>query len=197
MVDRIQGEATILESIYDPGIAVRNSETDRQRDDGFFGFLEDKIAGVPYEFLLELRVPGMPVGQARVRDRVPEKAEKLSLFDHTRIPTTLVVPVFFDASKAERPQIDWKAFLALPDRVARTKAAIQRHHEARSGASAAPEGLSEQDRATRMMVFNAVKQVRAGVIPRAQFEEMCRNLAAANQLSQADLDEAIALLDAL
>lgn len=196
MADRIQGEATILEAIFDPGIVHRNDTTDRQRDDGIFGFLEDKIAGVPYEFLLELRVPGMPVGQARVRDRVPEKVEKLSLFDHTRIPSTLVVPVFFDPSKPDRPQIDWQAFLAKPDRVALTKAAIQRHHEAKSGASPAPEGLSEQDRATRMMVFNMVKQVRAGVVKRGQFEEMIRNLAAANQISQADVDEAVALLDA-
>lgn len=193
----MQGEATILEAIYDPGIVHRGGEgTDSQRDDGLFGFLEDKIAGVSYEFLLELRVPGMPVGQARVRDRVPEKVEKLSLFDHTRIPSTLVVPVFVDPAHPDRPQIDWKAFLAKPDRVALTKAAIQRHHEARSGASAAPEGLSEQERATRMMVFTMVQQVRRGAVPRAQFDEMCRNLAAVNQISQADLDEVQALLDA-
>lgn len=194
MTNRVPGEATILESVYDPDRATRDG-VDTHRDDGLVGFLTDKTLGIPYEFLLEVRVPGTPDAQLRVRDRVPDGAEKLGFFDHIRIPVSLVVPVTVDPARPEGVEIDWKSFLAQPDRVSRMKDAARRAQAAAVGATVAPEGMGEQDAATRLMIFGIAKQVRDGSVPRAQLEMMCQQLLQVNQLSQADADAALAAAD--
>lgn len=194
MANRVPGEATILESIHDPERASRDG-VDTNRDDGLVGFLTDRVAGIPYEFLLEVRVPGVPATQVRVRDRVPDKAEKLALFDHIRIPASLVVPVTVDPADPGKAEIDWPAFLAQPDRVQRMKDAARRTQAAAVGSPPAAEGMGEQDAATRLMIFGVAKQVRDGSLPRAQLEMMCRQLLEVGQLSQADADAALAAAD--
>jgi hypothetical protein len=194
MANRVPGEATILESVSDPDRATRDG-VDTNRDDGIVGFLTDKAVGIPYEFLLEVRVPGRPDSQVRVRDRVPDKAEKLGLFDHIRIPVSLVVPVVVDSENPQAVEVDWKAFLAQPDRVDRLRDAARRAQAAAVGAPAAPEGMGEQDAATRLMIFGIAKQVRDGSMPRSQLEMMCQQLLQVGQLSQADADAALAAAD--
>lgn len=194
MANRVAGEATILESIYDPDTATRDG-VDTNRDDGLVGFLTDKAIGIPYEFLLEVLVDGHPPTQVRVRDRVPDKAEKLGLFDHIRIPASLVVPVMLESGRPETAEIDWRAFVARPDRVERMKEAARRAQAAAVGATPAPEGMNEQDAATRRMIFGIAKQVREGSVPRSQLEMMCQQLLQVNQLSQADADAALAAAD--
>lgn len=192
MTQRVVGEATILESLYDPDSATRDG-VDANRDDGLVGLLIDKTVGIPYEFLLEVRVAGQPDRQVRVRDRVPDKVEKLGLFDHIRVPVSLVVPVLADPSGAV--DVDWKAFLARPDRVEQMKAAARRAQAAAVGAPVAGEPLNEQDAATRRMIFGVAQQVRAGSVPRQQLEMMCQQLLQVGQLSQADADAALAAAD--
>jgi hypothetical protein len=192
MTQHVVGEATILESVYDPDSATRDG-VDANRDDGLVGLLVDRAVGIPYAFLLEVRVPGQPDRQVRVRDRVPDKVEKLGLFDHIRVPVSLVVPVLVDP--AGGVDVDWKAFLARPDRVDQMKAAARRAQAAVVGAPVAGEPLNEQDAATRLMIFGVAKQVRAGSVPRSQLEMMCQQLLQVGQLSQADADAALAAAD--
>lgn len=194
MANRVQGEATILESIHDPGRATRDG-VDTNRDDGLVGFLTDKTVGIPYEFLLEVRRPGVPDAQVRVRDRVPDKAEKLGFFDHIRIPVSLVVPVTVDPDRPAEVEIDWKAFLAQPDRVERMKAAARRTQAAAVGAPVAPEGMGEQDAATRLMMFRMAEDVRAGRVSRDQWELSAQQLMQVSQLSFTDYQAARAVID--
>jgi hypothetical protein len=194
MTNQVVGEATILESVYDPDTATRDG-VDANRDDGLVGLIVDRAVGIPYEFLLDVRVPGQPASQVRVRDRVPDKVEKLGLFDHIRVPVSLVVPVTVDAQEPQAVEIDWKAFLARPDRVEQLKAAARRAQAAVVGAPVAGEPLNEQDAATRLMIFGIAKQVREGSVPRSQLEMMCQQLRQVGQLSQADADAALAAAD--
>jgi len=194
MANRVQGEATILESIHDPGRATRDG-VDTNRDDGLVGFLTDRTVGIPYEFLLEVRVPGVPESQTRVRSRVPDKAEKLGFLDHIRIPVSLVVPVTVDADRPTEVEIDWKAFLARPDRVARMKDAARRTQAVALGATAAPDRMGEQDAATRLMVFRMAADVRAGRMSRDQWELNAQQLMQVSQLSSADYQAARAVID--
>jgi hypothetical protein len=194
MANRVQGEATILESEYDPD-AKRRDGVDAQRDDGPVGLLADKLAGLPYEFLLDVRVAGRPDSQVRWRGRVPDKAEKLGFFDHIRIPVSLVVPVSVDPADPGRVEIDWAAFVALPDRVDRMKTAARRAQAAAVGATPAPDGMDEQDGATRHMVFRMAKQVSEGSLSRDQFELNCQQLMQVSQLSHADYLAAVAVAD--
>ena len=194
MAKRVQGEATILESIHDPGRAARDG-VDANRDDGLVGFLTDKTVGIPYEFLLEVRVPGAPESQARIRSRVPDKAEKLGFFDHIRIPVSLVVPVTVDADRPTEVEIDWKTFLARPDRVERMKEAARRTQAASVGATPTPEGMGEQDAATRQMIFRMAQEVRAGRLSRDQWELSAQQLMQVSQLSFDDYQAARAVID--
>jgi hypothetical protein len=191
MANRVQGEATILESQFDPDSASRDG-VDTNRDDGLVGLLAGKALGLPYAFALELHAPGLPVTVVQVRDRVPDKAEKLGLFDHIRIPVSLVVPVLVDPDHPERAEIDWKAFLALPDRVQRMKDAARRGQAASAGAAPAPAGMSAEDEATRLMIFRMAQEVQAGKRSLAELEMMCQQLVQVNQLSQQDADDALA-----
>ena len=190
---RVTGEATILESVYDPDRANRDG-VDQERDDGPLGLLVDKVAGLPYALLLEVRVPGQPDVQVRWRGRVPDKVERLGLFDHIRVPVSLVVPVTVDPDRPGEVEIDWRAFLAQPDRVELTKAAARRAQVAEAGAPPA-SGLDPQDEATRLMIFRVAGQVRDGAVPRAQLEMMCQQLMQVGQLSAADAEAALAAAD--
>jgi hypothetical protein len=183
MANRVQAEATILESVYDPDGATRDG-VDANRDDGLVGLLTDKALGM-------VRVPGLAPAQVRVRDRVPDKVEKLAFFDHIRVPVSLVVPVTADPQAPEQVVIDWKAFLAQPDRVEQMKDAARRAQ----AASVAPAEMNEQDSATRLMIFGIAQQVKAGSVPRSQLEMMCQQLLQVGQLSQADADAALAAAD--
>jgi hypothetical protein len=194
MANRVQAEATILESVYDPDGATRDG-VDANRDDGLVGLLTDKALGIPYEFLLEVRVPGLAPAQVRVRDRVPDKVEKLAFFDHIRVPVSLVVPVTADPQAPEQVVIDWKAFLAQPDRVEQMTDAARRAQAASVGAPVAAAEMNEQDSATRLMIFGVAQQVRAGSVPRSQLEMMCQQLLQVGQLSRADADAALAAAD--
>jgi len=197
MANPVPGEATILESVFDPERPTRES-VDQERDQGIVGILVDNTIGIPYEFLLELHVPGVPEATVRIRSRVPDKAERLTFLNHVRIPATLVVPVMADPEAPEKTTIDWKAFLRLPDRVQRMKDAARRTQVQALGIpddrAAAP--ISEQDEVTRLMVFRMAKAVRAGTGSRDQFEQNCQLLMQVNQLARADYEAAVALIDA-
>lgn len=193
MAERVAGEATILESVYDPGRAGRDA-VDQERDQGPIGLLADRVAGLPYALLLEVRAPGVPDTQVRWTGRVPDKVERLGLFDHIRVPVSLIVPVTVDPERPGEVQIEWKAFLARPDRVELTKAAARRAQAAEAGAPPA-SGLDQQDEATRLMIFRVAKQVREGQVPRAQLETMCQQLMQVGQLSAADSEAALAVAD--
>ncbi|MGE3194069.1 MAG: hypothetical protein AB7K08_11435 [Microbacteriaceae bacterium] len=189
MAETLQGTAVIIASKRDPGVDANWSES--FRDDGLLNQLLVGVTGMPYEFALEVTVSGHePYQVPGVRTRVPAKAEKYGLFEEHPIPLTLEVPVVVVAGAAERVAIDWKAFLAYPDRVARLKAAraraltiaAQRHREAMIAKD--PSLAPSPDAQNPAMAW--ANAVRAGSLTRQQFDESCARLLALGQLSNAD-----------
>jgi hypothetical protein len=189
MAEKLEGTAVVVGSNRDPDVDPGWSES--YRDDGLLSELFVGLTGMPYEFVLEVTVPGHETYQVSgVRSRVPAKAEKYGLFEEHPIPLTLEVPVVVVAGDAERVAIDWKTFLALPDRVERLKAAreralviaAQRHREAMIAQN--PELAPSSDAQNPAMAW--ANAVRAGSLTRQQFDESCTRLLALGQLSNAD-----------
>ena len=188
MAETLQGTAVIVASKRDPSVEAGWHES--YRDDGLLNQLLVGITGMPYEFTLEVTVPGHePYQVPGVRTRVPAKAEKYGLFEEHPIPLTLEVPVVVVAGDAERVAIDWKAFLAYPDRVPRLKAAreralaiaAQRQREAMIAAN--PSLAPSPDAQNPAMAW--ANSVRAGGMTRQQFDESTMRLLALGQLSNA------------
>jgi hypothetical protein len=183
------GTAVIIQSKRDPDIDPTDPE--QRRDDGLFDELWVAATGTPYMFTLEVTVPGHETYQMPgVRTRVPAKAEKISLFETHPIPITLEVPVRVAADDAERIAIDWKAFIALPDKAQRLKQAReraliiagQRQREAMLAAN--PSLAPSPDAQNPAMAW--AEAVRAGSLTRQVFDESCMRLLALGQLSNAD-----------
>lgn len=189
MAETLQGTAVIVASNRDPGVDAGDHET--FRDDGLLNQLFVQATGMPYEFTLEVTLPGRdPYTVGGIRTRVPAKAEKYGLFEEHPIPLTLEVPVVVVADHPDRIAIDWKTFLAHPDRVARLKAARQR--ALAIAAQRHAEQLAEADPASapspsaRNPAMAWADSVRAGGMTRQQFDESCTRLLALGQLSNAD-----------
>lgn len=98
MAETLQGTAVILASNRDPRVRAGWHET--YRDDGLLNQLLVEVTGMPYEFTLEVSVPGHePYQVPGVPSRVPAKAEKYGLFEEHPIPLTLEVPVVVVAAR--------------------------------------------------------------------------------------------------
>jgi hypothetical protein len=199
MAETLQGTAVIVASKRDPGVEAGWHES--YRDDGLLNQFFVGITGMPYEFTLEVTVAGHePFQVPGVRTRVPAKAEKYGLFEEHPIPLTLEVPVVVVAGDVERVAIDWKGFLAYPDRVPRLKAArvralaiaAQRQREAMIAAD--PSSAPSPDAQNPAMAW--ANAVLAGSLTRQQFDESCSRLLMLGQLSNADYLAAEARLTA-
>lgn len=199
MSDKIAGTAVIRSSSLRPDEhAGADSETSTTRDDGFFGVLEDAVAGIPYAFELEVTVPGHDPYVVGVRSRVPAKAEKVSLLQRHPIPLTLEVPVQVKADDLTRVAIDWPAFLALPDRVPRLLAARDRALaiQVQRMQAAKPDQYAAQQQQNSSTVQAWANAVRAGSMTRQQLVDNAAVLVRLGQMRQEDVDAALASLDA-
>ena len=197
MAETVQGTAVIIASKRDPGVKAGDSET--WRDDGLLNEVLVGMTGMPYEFALDVTVPGHePYQVAGVRSRVPAKAEKYGLFQEHPIPLTLEVPVVVRVGDAEKVAIDWKAFLAYPDRVARLKAARERALNIAGArmAAANPAMSSAQVEQNRQALEVWIPSVRSGSISRKDFEQSCATLIRIGQMDPADYAAAVARIDA-
>ena len=187
--EKLQGTAVIIGSNMDPDHDPTDPEG--QRDDSFAAELLYNAVGTLYEFTLEVTVPGHdPYQVSGIRSRVPTKAQRLSLINNPPIPITLEVPVVVKVGDAERVVIDWKAFIAYPDRVERLKAAreralqiaAQRHAERMAAQN--PQSAASPPGQNPAMVW--AEAVRAGNLTRKQFDESTMRLLTLGQLSNAD-----------
>jgi hypothetical protein len=184
--EKLIGTAVIIGSNRDPDVDPNWSES--WRDDGLFGELSEIIGGVVYEFTLQVTVPGHDTYEMPgVRSRVPSKAEKISLFETHPIPLTLEVPVAVASDDASKIAIDWKAFVALPDKVQRLKEARVRALQIATQRHAAKMAEKNPPSPGGQNVAMAwAEAVRAGNLTRKQFDESTMRLLALGQLSNAD-----------
>lgn len=187
--EKLVGTAVIVASNRDPDVDPNWSES--WRDDGLFGELSELLGGVVYEFTLSVTVPGHDSYEMPgVRSRVPSKAERISLLETHPIPLTLEVPVVVASDDASRIAIDWKSFIALPDKVARLRAAreralqiaARRHAEAMAAKDPALAPSAPQDNPAMAWA----EAVRAGTLSRAEFDQNTMRLLALGQLRNAD-----------
>jgi hypothetical protein len=197
--EKLSGTAVVIASNRDPDVDPTWSES--WRDDGLFGELAELVGGVVYEFTLEVTVPGHPTyQQPGVRSRVPSKAERISLLETHPIPLTLEVPVVVASDDAEKIAIDWKAFIALPDKATRLKAAreralvIARERHMAAMAAANPEHAPSAPSDNPAMAW--AEAVRSGTLTRAEFDQNCMQLLVTGQLRNADYLAAEARLTA-
>jgi hypothetical protein len=187
----LHGTAVIIRSNQDPDVDPNDSETWREAG------LAEALTGMPYEFGLEVTVPGQPVYQVQVRTKVPAKAERISLLQSHPIPLTLVVPVIVDAGDATKVSVDWKAFLDQPDRVAQLKAARERAIAitVQRNADAQPERYAAQRAQNKGVVMGWAESVRAGKLARADVERDAAVLIRLGFMDPADLEAALARID--
>lgn len=194
--EKLSGTAIIMGSKRDPDVDPNWSES--WRDDGLFGELSEMIGGVVYEFILEVTVPGHDTYRMPgVRTRVPAKAEKISLFEQHPIPLTLEVPVAVASDDAAKIAIDWKAFIALPDKAQRLKEA--RGRALQIAAQRHAEAMAEKDPpspAGENPAMEWAEAVRAGTMTRQEFDENCMRLLTSGQLRNPDYLAAEARLSA-
>jgi len=195
--ETIQGTGVIVESSREPGAEKKDAGT-YGRDDGLLSELWAGAAGVHYVFGVEVTVPGQDPYRVSVDTRVPVKAEKISLFETHPIPLTLEVPVVVDAGDPSKVAIDWKAFLALPDRVPRLKDARSRALAitAQRNAAAEPEKFAAQRAQNKGNLQVWVGAVRAGNLSRAEFESSAGTLIRLGHMDPVDYEAALAEIDA-
>lgn len=197
MAETLAGTAVIIGSNMDPDHDP--NDVDDSRDDGLFSALLEEATGTLYEFTLDVTVPGHESYQvAGVRSRVPSKAARISLFETHPIPLTLEVPVVVKVGNAQKVAIDWKAFIAYPDRVPRLKAARERALDIAGArmAAANPAMTSAQVAHNRQALEVWVPAVKSGSLSRKDFEQSCATLMRLGQMDRADYEAAIARIDA-
>jgi hypothetical protein len=187
----LQGTAVILHSNRDPGVDPNDSET--WREEG----LVEALVGMPYEFVLEVTVPGENPYQVTVLSKVPVKAERISLLTSHPIPPSLVVPVDVSTEDPTKVRIDWKAFIDQPDRVAQLKAARERAIAAtvQRNADAQPEKYAAQRAQNKGVVMGWAEAVRAGNLTRQAVERDAAVLIRLGFMDPADLQAALARID--
>ncbi|HZO05035.1 MAG TPA: hypothetical protein VFB52_01490 [Solirubrobacterales bacterium] len=90
--------------------------------DGAPSMLDDligKAAGVPYGFELEVHRPDRPTYTLARRQRVPSKVEGILFLRSHSIPAGAEVPIRVSGPNPEDIELDWDAYLAIPDQSAR------------------------------------------------------------------------------
>jgi hypothetical protein len=197
MAETLRGTAVIIGSNMDPDHDPNDVED--SADDSLLAELVSGAMGTLYEFTLDVTVPGHESYQVGgVRSRVPSKAARISLFETHPIPLTLEVPVVVKVGDAEKVAIDWKAFLAFPDRVPRLKAARERALDIAGArlAAANPEMTSAQVVQNKQALEAWIPWVRSGGLSRKDFEQSCATLMRLGQMDRADYEAAVARIDA-
>jgi hypothetical protein len=189
----VRGTAVILGSNRDPDVDPNDSDT--WREDGLGDALG--LVGMPYEFDLEVTVPGADPSRVTIRSKVPAKAERISLLQSHPIPPSLVVPVEVSTDDPTKVRIDWDAFLAQPDRVAQLKAARERGiaMTVQRSADAQPEKYAAQRAQNKTVVMGWAESVRAGSLTREVVERDAAVLIRLGFMDPADLAAALARID--
>jgi hypothetical protein len=193
----LSGTAMILASNRDPDVDPADEET--ARDDGLFSEVAWALTGTLYEFSLDVTLPGHETYQIdNIRSRVPAKAEKVGVFASHPIPLTLEVPVLVASDDGEQVVIDWKAFVALPDKTQRLLAARERALavSAQRRAEANPDQFAALRAQNKQAVATWAEHVRRGSMTRKQFDESSLVLVRLGHMDRSDYDAAVAGLDA-
>ncbi len=153
------------------------------------------IGSIPHHLTLEVTIPGHAPFEVTREFKVPAKATGRS--GHT-LPPGLQLPVIVNDAATQDIDVDWKGFLASPER----KAAVQRAAAEQSSAEAkeytnAVPGMKEQTWASAAqgvpMWMNAV---RTGSMKRKAFDQQLDGLLRLGQMDPVLAEEAKQQLDA-
>jgi len=111
-----QAWARLLTSERNPGAVGDPNQ------DGAPSMLDDvigKAAGVPYRFELEVHRPDRAPYTAVRKIRVPSKVEGVLFLRESSIPARAEVPLQVTGPGEEDIELDWDAYLTIPDQKAR------------------------------------------------------------------------------
>jgi hypothetical protein len=107
-----QPMAVLLESEYHPGSSGHSDSN--QADVTSLAF--DKLAGVRYRFVLDVRRPGMEPYRIEQRVRIPSKVQRSWLEGEVRVPKGAEVSLRVTGPGPEDVEIDWDGYLAIRGR---------------------------------------------------------------------------------
>jgi len=154
----------------------------------------------PYRLVLEVDVPGREPFKAEGSFDVPNKAERLGpVGGGTKLQPGVRLPVRVDDDGSVR--IDWKAYMEMPDRKERHRAADQQATHAQMGREAQKKHAKDPEHAAKERAVGAqvldsyVQGVKGGAITREQFEEQARMLIAVGRATPEDVEARRAELD--
>jgi hypothetical protein len=77
--------------------------------------LIDKTTGVVYGFRLEVHRPDRPIYELSRRTKVPTKVEGTLFLESQKIPAGAEVPLRVTGPGEEDVELDWDAYLAMPN----------------------------------------------------------------------------------
>ena len=159
----------------------------------------EKLTGIPYRFVLDVRRPDLAPYRIEQRVRIPSKVQSGGLQGEVHVPSGAEVPLRVTGPGAEDVEIDWEGYLAMPGR---KKAAEQLRAEAqwdRIGAdferTTKPEQVRKIREGNRTAALAGADAVLAGQLTRAQFDQSMEQSVRMGHLLPEDLQAALAKLD--
>jgi hypothetical protein len=111
-----QSWARLLSSERDPGSI---SGAHREAAPSMLDDLIDKSTGARYRFELEIHRLDRPTYTITRETRVPTKVEGTLFLETHKIPAGAEVPIQVTGPEEEDVELDWDAYLAIPDQAAR------------------------------------------------------------------------------
>lgn len=152
------------------------------------------LGTVPHDLTLDVRLPGRAPFEVTVREKVPAKATGRHGLE---LPVGVELPVKAGATP-EHVEIDWKAFLASPDRKAAvSKAASDASYAAAKQYTDSVPGMKEQTWAGSAAGLPSwMEWVRQGKLKRKEFDQQVDMLARIGQMDPELAAEGKRTLDA-
>jgi len=189
-----QPMAVLVESEWQPGASM-NSETGPDLLD----MAVEKVAGVPYRFVLDVRRPGMARYQLEQRVRIPSKVQHSWFEGEIHVPRGTEVPLIVTGPGPEEVEIDWEGYLALPGRKEQAERLRAEAGWDRMGEEferrTKPAQVQKIRADNRIAALTWADAVLAGQMSRAQFDQSTQQSLRMRHLLPEDLAEAVAKLD--
>lgn len=190
-----QPMAVLVESEWRPGARIHSDSNGGDLTSLAF----DKMAGIPYRFVLDVHRPGMEPYQIEQRVRIPSKVQRSFLEGEVHVPRGAEVPLRVTGPGPEDVEIDWDGYRALPER---KQVAEQRGAEAQWDAigrdferKTKPAQVQKIRAGSRTAALSWADAVLAGQMSRAQFDQSTDQRLRMGHLLPEDLQEARAKLD--
>jgi hypothetical protein len=150
-----------------------------------------KARGVTYRFELEVHRPAQAVYTISRVGRVPAKVEGTLFLESTPVPAGAEVPLRVTGPTEEDVELDWDAYLAIPDQADRVYHLRAKAQRATIAQNVSPQ-VREQGAQAVMMLAQGVVQ---GTVTRDVFDQQVEDLRGLGYLTDESYQAALAVIE--